>query len=133
MRAGWRERPLKNKEGGRPSWLCLGVVSPSTSPMYLLSRHVRVVCQSIRNSTDTCALSKDSRPRTRCVYWRPCILPPPDEPKDCSAGRGDTLCTCVVEGAGMEGGETEEDDRGREKGNARIDTVKRASGCYYYL
>jgi hypothetical protein len=97
--------------------------------MYLLSRHVRV-CQSGVHIIDTCAAPKVPRPRIRRIHRRPCVLPSPDEPKDRSAARGDIYCTCIVEDAGVEGGETEEDDRAGGKSNAGVGKVESGSRNY---
>ena len=79
------------------------------------------------HSTDTYAAPKVPRPRIRRIYWRPCVLPPPDEPKNRPTARGDTFCTCIVENAGVDGGETEEDDRERGKSDAGVGKVELAS------
>jgi len=95
--------------------------------MYLLSRYVRI-CQSRLHNIDTCAAPKVARPRIRRIHRRACVLPSPGEPKNRSAARGDTFCTRIVENAGVEGGETEEDDRAGGKSNAGLGKVDWASG-----
>ena len=85
-------------------------------------------------STDPCASPKVPRPRTWCVHRRPGVLPPPNEPKDRPATRRVTLCTRIMEIAGMEGGETEENDRTGGKGNAGVGKVNLVRGnCNYHF
>ena len=95
--------------------------------MYLLSRHVRIF-QSGVHDIDTCAAPKVARPRIGSIHWRACILPSPDEPKNRPAARRDTFCTHIVENAGVERGETEEDDRAGGESSADVGKVDWARG-----